>query len=402
LGNPPWERIKLQEEEFFASRDSVIANAQNKAKREKMIEALPQGSEYDKLIYRDFIKARRDAEAASAFTHVKKEQGGRFPLTGIGDVNTYALFAETIMQIKHDKGRAGFIVPTGIATDDSTKSYFANISSSCLASLYDFENREKLFPDVDSRMKFSLVSLGKGEYADLSFFLTNTDQLTDKRRHFQLARDEFTLLNPNTKTCPVFRSEKDAELTKKIYRKVPVLIREKEMSDTKNGNPWNIQFMTMFHMSNDSHLFHNEPASERLPLYEAKMIHQFDHRWATYKDGDTVDVSVEQKWNVDFTIKPRYWVDENEVLKRIDGENNSTQRHKDTKDYAQLANSDPSFVSSYLCEKENRIKWLMGWRDITSASNERTVIVGLIPLSGIGNNMPLGRVHAKEKRQNNR
>jgi hypothetical protein len=71
-------------------------------------------------LYDDFIIARRNTEAASSFAHVKKDEGGRFPLTGIGDVNTYALFAETILDIKQEKGRAGFIVPTGIATDDST------------------------------------------------------------------------------------------------------------------------------------------------------------------------------------------------------------------------------------------------------------------------------------------
>jgi hypothetical protein len=119
----------------------------------------------------------------------------------------------------------------------------------------------------------------------------------------------------------------------------------------------------MFDMSNDSHLFHNEPATDRLPLYEAKMMHQFDHRWATYTDSsDTVDVPADQKLNVDFSVKPRYWIDKNEVLERIAGDDDN---------------------------KKPIPKWLMGWRDITNATNERTVIVGVIPLSGVGNNMPL-------------
>jgi len=368
LGNPPWERIKLQEEEFFAPRNSEITDAANKSVREQMIEALKQGSDYDKQLHEDFIKARRDAEAASAYAHLKKDERGRFPLTGIGDVNTYALFAETILYIKHEKGKAGFIVPTGIATDDSTKYFFAEISASNLVSLYDFENKEAIFPSVHRMFKFSLVSLGKSEFADLCFFLTNTDQLADIRRHFRLARDEFILLNPNTQTCPVFRCEKDAELTKKIYRNVPVLIREKDVNTTEHdnsdsSNPWDIQFMTMFHMSNDSDLFENEPTTNGFPLYEAKMMHQFDHRWATYTDsGDTVDVTANQKQDVNFTVNPRYWIDKNEVLERIEGDEYN---------------------------KRPIPKWLMGWRDITNATNERTVIVCVIPLSGVGNNMPL-------------
>ncbi|WP_461246559.1 Eco57I restriction-modification methylase domain-containing protein [Treponema sp. R6D11] len=368
LGNPPWERIKLQEEEFFAPRKSEIADAANKSIREQMIDDLKQGGEYDKQLYDDFIKARRNAEAASAYAHLKQDEGGRFPLTGIGDVNTYALFSETILLIKHKKGRAGFIVPTGIATDDSTKYYFAEISASSLVSLYDFENKEAIFPSVHRMFKFSLVSLGESEFADLCFFLTNTDQLADIRRHFRLARDEFILLNPNTQTCPVFRSEKDAELTKKIYRNVPVLIREKNVNATEDGNsdssnPWGIEFMRMFDMSNDSHLFKNEPGTDRLPLYEAKMMHQFDHRWATYTDsGDTVDVTANQKQDVNFTVKPRYWIDKNEVFEKLAGDDDN---------------------------KRPIPKWLMGWRDITNATNERTAIVCVIPLSGVGNNMPL-------------
>jgi hypothetical protein len=102
--------------------------------------------EAEQRLYTEFIIARRTAEAASVFAHVKSEDGGRYPLTGVGDVNTYALFAETISQITHANGRAGFIVPTGIATDDSTKAYFGALATGGrLASLYDFENREAIF-----------------------------------------------------------------------------------------------------------------------------------------------------------------------------------------------------------------------------------------------------------------
>jgi hypothetical protein len=363
LGNPPWDQVQLEEKKFFASRKSEIADAPNTAIREKMIEALPNGSEYDKQLYNDYIKACRYYEATSTFAHVKEDNYGRFPLTGTGRVNTYALFAETILHINHGKSRAGFIVPTGIATDDPTKNYFSKISASNLFSLFDFENKEGIFPDVHRSFKFSLVSLGESEYADFSFFLTNTDQLADMRRHFQLTKEEFMLLNPNTQTCPVFRSEKDAELTKKIYRNVPVLIREKDMSVVEHSNPWNIKSMRMFMMDTSSYIFQNESKSDSLPLYEAKMIHQFDHRWATYTDsGNTVDVTVDQKKKADFTVEPRYWIDKKEVLKKFEGNDDN---------------------------KKSIPKWLMGWRDICRSTDERTVIVSAIPLVAVGNKYPL-------------
>jgi len=336
LGNPPWERIKLQEEEFFAAENRLVAQARNKAERAQRIEWLAQGmlarhlypelehppdeAAKEKETYARFIAARRIAEAASVFAHLKAEEGGRYPLTGVGDVNTYALFAETIDQVIGRRGRAGFIVPTGIATDDSTKAYFAHIAQGGrLASLYDFENREGLFPAVDSRMKFCRLTLGVAPAAEFGFFFTQTAQLADARRRFTLAAEDFARINPNTLTCPVFRSRQDAELTKRIYARVPVLIRE-ATSGEPEVNPWGIRFATMFHMSNDSHLFAAEPAPDHLPLYEAKMIHQYDHRWATYRgDGGAdvaEDVPLAAKRDPGYAVRPRYWVEAREVYLR--------------------------------------------------------------------------------------
>lgn len=353
LGNPPWERIKLQEEEFFASRSPLVATARNKAERSQRIEWLREGvllhnlnpdqeraegltppNKAEMALYDAFITARRGAEAASLFAH----DGRRYPLTGVGDVNTYALFAETFLQATSPQGRAGFIVPTGIATDDSTKAYFGHIASSGkLATLYDFENSEAVFPAVHRSYKFSLLTLGSAPQAEFVCFATQVSHLNDPRRRFRLAPDEFALINPNTRTCPVFRSERDAELTKKLYRAAPVLIREAQFGSKgelleAESNPWGLSFQRMLDMSNDSGLFLDQPnsatstdeASLCLPLYEAKMIHQFDHRWATYVDApdkaggvETVDVNLEQKADPSYNVCPRYWVPEREVLARI-------------------------------------------------------------------------------------
>jgi hypothetical protein len=375
LGNPPWERIKLQEEEFFATRSSLVMAAKNKAERGQRIEWLAQGMLarhlYPELIYSkaeqqaeqglhaEFISARRTAEAASIFAHVKREDGGRFPLTGVGDVNTYALFAETIGQIRDKSGRAGFIVPTGIATDDSTKAYFGEIvQSGELVSLFDFENREGIFPGVHRSYKFCLITLGQAKAAQFAFFLAQTTQLADERRRFALTADDFARINPNTRTCPIFRTNKDAELTRKIYERVPVLIRD-EYDASPERNPWDITFMTMFHMSNDSHLFFDHAAPAHLPLYEAKMIHQFDHRWATYATPNSSrDITLIEKQNPAFSSTPRYWVHIAEVEACLE---------------------DPKWNKP----------WLFGWRDIARTTDERTVIASVLPRVGVGHTMPL-------------
>jgi hypothetical protein len=374
LANPPWDRIKLEEQEFFGSRSPNIAAAPNAAARTRMIEALnvPGAGLADQQLYREFQVARRGAEAISLIAH----DGRRFPLTGVGDVNVYALFVEAILQLIGNRGTAGIVVPTGIATDDSTKAFFEGISQQRrLISLYDFRTGPGLFPEIGhQRYKFCLLTLGSATSTDLVFFALAVDHLRDTRRHFQLTPDEIALLNPNTKTCPVFRSQADAELAKKIYRRVPVLVDE---GKGPAGNPWGISFLRMLDMSNDSGLFRTaaqlkSAGAQRdghdwydpdgqiwVPLYEAKMIHQFDHRWATYEDNGTEsrDLREDERASPEVTARPRYWVPQLEVQQRLRGRS-----------------SRP---------------WLMGWRDITNATNERTAIAAVIPISGVGNNMPL-------------
>ena len=262
LGNPPWERIKLQEQEFFAVRDPEIANAPNKAARDRMIKALAAapGNSTEYALHAAFIAAKREAEATSEFVRVGEADGGRFALTGRGDVNTYALFAELFAALS--RRRAGVIVPTGIATDATTAPFFARlVKARRLARLVDFENRAKLFPAVDSRMKFALLTLGRDEpAARFAFFLTEPAQLADPERNFTLSPAAIAAINPNTKTAPVFRSRADAELTAKIYANAPVLV---DKGAGKTGNPWGVSFMTMFHMSNDSHIFRTAADLER-------------------------------------------------------------------------------------------------------------------------------------------
>lgn len=336
LGNPPWERVKLQEKEWFALPRPDIAAAPNAAARRRMIKRL---KEEDPHLFEAFLFDRRIAEGES---HLLRNTGC-YPLCGRGDINTYAVFAELKRQIQGPAGRVGCIVPSGIATDDTTKLFFQSLmDTGQLISLYDFENREGLFPGVHRSYKFCLLTFkGKSEkdksLAEFLFFATNTGHLLDDERKFTLSAEDITLLNPNTKTCPTFRTRRDAELTKAIYRRVPVFIRDGDLK----GNPWDASFMRMFDMSNDSHLFRTRNDLEKhgwmlkgnifekddeqyLPLYEAKMFHHFDHRFGSYEtvSEDSVSTNLpatlsEQYADPKFAVLPRYWVHEKEVLPKI-------------------------------------------------------------------------------------
>ena len=328
LGNPPWDMLQLDPQEFFASVAPSIAKAKHMAARDKMIAALEHEAPF---LFVRYWQAVRATEAVQAFVHAS----GRFPHSGFGRINLASLFAETVLQATAltQKGRAGMVLPSGIATDSFTQHLFNAIAKGNLASLFDFENREAIFPGVHRSYKFCLLTLAKSESARFQFFAGNTKHLADTERQFTLTPQDFALLNPNTRTCPVFRSNADAELTKKLYQTAPVLWRESEVDEaggilSPDINPWGLKFQLMFMMNTDSELFRDSPVSAgsapRLPLYEAKMVHQFDHRWATYIDApekpnglDTEDVTIAQKADPDFTVRPRYWVDECQVLARI-------------------------------------------------------------------------------------
>lgn len=398
LGNPPWERIKLQEQEFFANRNPEIANAPNAAARNKLIEELKRSDvQAEKNMFFEFEQAKRHADASSQFIRTS----GRYPLTGRGDINTYSVFAETVLQLVGPYGRAGIIVPTGIATDDTNKLFFEYlIEHGELVSMFDFENRQGIFPEIHRSYKFSLLTLHRKERvttcsmdsqtrnamekidhslgAEFAFFCHEVSDLADTNRRFTLALEDFKLLNPNTRTAPIFRSRTDAELTKAIYRRVPVLIRE---DSGVVGNPWGIKFQAMFHMANDSHLFRTRADLEEqgyhlegnifvrdqehfLPLYEAKMIHQFNHRFGDYldqprgsKSTQLPEILPERLANPHYRILPRYWIAEQEVDKR-------------------------------LADRWNR-RWLLGWRDIARSTDERTVIASVIPRVAVSGKYPL-------------
>jgi len=239
-----------------------------------------------------------------------------------------------------------------------------------LVRLIDFENREAIFEDVHRSYKFSLLTVGQeAPQAELAFFLTGVQQLAQMERRFTLSASDIARINPNTKTAPVFRSRADSELTAKIYEKVPVLVDD---SKGAQGNPWAFDYMTkMFDMADSSSAFRTAEQLQGkslsrkgngwidgrdnvwLPLYEAKMMHQFDHRWATYDQLESRDSTQQEKADPGFEPMPRYWLPKYDVEARL--------RTKGWKH-----------------------EWLLGWRDICRSTDERTTIATAYPAFAIG------------------
>jgi hypothetical protein len=190
LGNPPWERIKLQEQEFFASREPEIANAPNAAARRRLIERLasaPEGS-LKLALYDEFAITKRLAEASSIFARVPGEEGGRYPFTGTGDVNTYALFAELFATSARN---VAIVIPTGIATDATTAPFFAHlVKEERLRTLLSFREIRRWFTATDDRNSFSLLTLSeRASSANFAFSLDAIADIAHPHRRFTLTRN---------------------------------------------------------------------------------------------------------------------------------------------------------------------------------------------------------------------
>jgi hypothetical protein len=376
LGNPPWEHVELKEEEWFASRAPEIAAAQNASIRKRMIASLVTA---DPELFAGFCEAQRGFGGANQFAR----ESGRFPLCARGRINTYALFAEHNRSVLGPKGRAGFIVPAGLVTDDTTKEFFQSVAEiGSLRFVFHFENEEHLFPSVHHAFRFILFIIGRtsdARPADLLFFARQVAALADRTRHFSLTPAQFERLNPNTRTCPTFRSRRDADLNLALYERAGVLWYE----GRADGNPWALRFMQgIFNMASDSGLFRTRAALEgdgaartgniyRLdgecftPLIEAKMVHLYDHRFGTYENqtaaqdnqGKLPEFDDAAHADAGRLTLPYYWVAESEVDDR-------------------------------LAERWSRA-WLLGWRDITGTEKQRTVIASLIPRVAVGHTTPL-------------
>ncbi len=396
LGNPPWERYALQEKEWFASRDEDVANARNAAARKRAIVAL---RESNPTLHAEFESAKHLAEAQSDFTRAS----GRFPLGAVGQINLYQVFIELDRALLCPAGRAGVISPTGLATDNNTKDLFGDfVQKGNIVSFFDFENRRALFEAVHRSYKFSIITLRgdrNPEPSEFAFFLYHTTDLAKDERRFSMSAEDIESFNPTSKTLPIFRTRRDAEINSGIYaasgtfeadvrgggtgsRDSSLYSTWRETRTTSNNSSlasqippgilqyeqrlsplspdiswWNTRFLRMFDMAADSSIFFDGAAGTRIALYEAKMIHQFDHRWATYEVGKTRDVTVEEKTRPDMTPHPLWEVDVNELDERL----------------------------SDIWDR----KWFVGWRDIARSTDERTAIAAVLPRVGFGHHIPL-------------
>ena len=401
IGNPPWDRMKMQQVEWFSSRRPEIAMAVKAVDRKRMIADLERDGD---PLADEYAFASERVLAAMRMAR----QGGDFPILGRGDINLYSLFVERSMSLLNRDGLMGLLVPSGIAGDKTAAKFFKGVATEGrLRALLDFENRRlgydepPFFPAVDGRFKFCAFVASKSKptaafqavpgeappemRARCAFFLHNVEEVRDPERWFPMAASQFARVNPNTGTAPIFRSRRAGEITTAIYKRLPVLV---DRSGGEAVKAWPVRYQRMFDMTNDSKLFrtreelveaegawhvggnrYDSPEGEWVPLYEGKMVQAYDHRAASvvvnpenrHRPARPRPATLEQHRDSSWLPDPQYWV---------------------------LA-------------PERRLSsgtdWILGFKEITAPTNSRTFIAALLPAVGFGNKVPILKPDSEDR-----
>ncbi len=374
IGNPPWDRIKLQEVEWFATRSPELALAPTAAARRSGIQRLrDQGAP----LAADFDAAKARADNLGQMVRTS----GHYPLLGGGDINLYSLFVERAMDLIKPDGFVGLLTPSGIYADKTAARFFKSVSTSGrVGGLFDFENKKIFFKDIHASFKFCALIFGGEErrfdQTECAFFLHHIETIKDPNRCFPLAPLDFARVNPNTGTAPIFRTRRDAEITRRIYQRHPVLVDRSSGGEVK---AWPVKYVRMFDMTNDSHHFKTAAHLDGkgfypvqgnrwkkgeqlyLPLYEGKMVQAFDHRAAS------VVVNPE---NLNRPAQPRQ---------------TSFDEHADPN----WLPAPQFWIGAEALEWPENLGWAVGFKDVTAPTNVRTMIATLAPCSGFGNTLPL-------------
>ncbi|WP_088287385.1 hypothetical protein [Kineosporia sp. A_224] len=320
VANPPWERLKVTRKDWQHRPPTAL-------------------------------RADRAASARGL------REAGRHPLTGAGEINAYLPFLETCWRLLAPHGRAGVVVPAGVAADRSASRLLgALLDAGALERLHLLDQAAPVFEDVSSRVGVAVVVLrsgacgpagaGRGEAAqpgqperppaEVVVGLVDPARPAGEQA-WALAADVPWLVNPNTGTPPLCTSARDAALVTAAHRRFPVLLRRGADGGVVDS-PWQARLVTSMHMTRDARWFATAPGPGLVPLWEAKHAGLLDHRGGG-------------------RAAHRYWVPRDLVEER----------------FGALAGRG----------------WLAGYRNVTTTDSPRTLIPTALPVAGVGNSLPL-------------
>lgn len=364
LGNPPWDMNEIKDDEFFAeSFPDVLSvkSAKDKAAVIKRIETEAPS------LFAEYKAYRRTTECSRHWYM----SSGRYPKAASGRVNLYRLFLEHACATAT---ATALVIPSGFVSDAFSQPHFVSLhESGTLERFYDFENSQGLFDAVHRGFRFALIVTSSNSNAtatDFVFYATTPSDLAQPHRHVPMEPSDLALVNPMSRTAPLFRTRRDQSITLRLHRASTWL-----GDDSERG--WKVQQVLMFmvnaaltsHRSADElmegySLVENKwegHGKTWLPLYEGKMVAMYDHRGASV------------------VFDPRNRVRKNQANYLSD---------EDHADPARLATPLFWLPEQVVRERRGPGRWLLAVKDVTAATNERTCIAAVLPDVALADSVP--------------
>ena len=364
IGNPPWDKTKFSDLDFFPQFVSNYRTLSNSKK--KIVE--------NNCLTKEYIKAKYDSQK-EYMESLNNYLKSAYPLNeGSGDGNLFRFFVEKNLSLLAKNATLNYVLPSALMFEEGSYKLRENIlKQKELVYFYSFENREGIFGDVDMRYKFALMQI-KNAKTQVSktiatmFYKTNINEIYKKENILEISFKDIIKISPNSLALCEIRSQKDLEILKKCYSAFSQL------------SPCWLDFRNELHMTNDKDLFIERYRKDLLPLYEGKMIHQFcaNFQKAQYfLDKSAFDDRLRSKEI--YRLKQDLSWDAKKYDKYLD--NIFSEKKKEDSTLTKEKVEDTFIIY-------DREFFRLGYRKIASDTNERTGIFSLIPKNvGCGENM---------------
>ena len=287
ITNPPWEKVKIEDREFFHKYDKSIDKKKTKKeavkrKKKELLKKQEIAKDYKKteehyLFQRDYFSGLYQYQVGKI-----TNPAGTTKLAS-ADIDTYRLFTEKCFELLDKNGSLGIVLPSGLCKDDGAIGLRKGLlfSKARIDGLIDFQNqmekgRGKIFEGVHPQFKFLLLNSQKAkpqdefpcQFHERDLSVLDENQFPKNPRMKQSIK-EIKRLSPHDVSIIEFKNPKDREILKKAAH-FPTIGEELE-------NVWNPVFYSEFHETNHSHLFKNEKgADDDLSLYKGSAVYQYE------------------------------------------------------------------------------------------------------------------------------
>lgn len=336
VGNPPWDKTKFSDTDFFPQYKSNYRTLSNSDKQTLQTD----------LLAKPHIQRAYEEQALQALTS-NAYYKAHFPLNaGSGDGNLFRFFVERNLSLLAPNGTLCYVLPSALMFEEGSLALRKHILETMqLKSFYSFENRDGVFPDVHRMYKFAMMQIvnakPKKDASDIStaFYLTQPEQIDSGASLIPYSLAALRALSPNQLALMECRSAADLPILSKCYQAFQPL------------SPDWLDFRNELHMTSDKDLFIESKSDGLLPLFEGKMIWQY-----------SANLAPAQYWLDPAAFDQRILSKE---LYRMAGNLNCKK--------SELTNEQVAAV------RYDRAFFRIAFREVSSDTNERTLVFGMLP-----------------------